>query len=82
MTDADFKTVEQYKNYQAFKAAFTSILGAAAHKLDYFLLFYQLFEVYKAHTDEMKSAAAWAEYEKQKKDIEKDLACVKWKRRK
>lgn len=77
MTDADFKTVEQYKNYQAFKASFASILGAAAHKLDYFLLFYQLFEVYKAHTDEIKSAATWAEYEKQKKDMEKDLACVK-----
>lgn len=77
MTDADFKTMEQYKNYQAFKNAFASILGAGAHKLDYFLLFYQLFEVYKTHTDEMKNAAAWAEYEKQKKDIEKDLACVK-----
>lgn len=81
MTDADFKTVEQYKNYQAFKKAFASILGAGAHKLDYFLLFYQLFEVYKAHTNEMKNAAIWAEYEHQKKDIEKDLSCVKcpWK---
>lgn len=81
MKDADFKTIEQYKNYQTFKAAFVSILGAAAHKLDYFLLFYQLFEVYKVHADEMKNAAAWAEYEKQKKDIEKELACVNcpWK---
>lgn len=81
MTDADFKTIEQYKNYQTFKAAFVSILDANTHKLDYFLLFYQLFEVYKVHADEMKNAAAWAEYEKQKKDIEKELACVKcpWK---
>ncbi len=81
MTDADFKTVEQYKNYQAFKNAFASILGTGAHKLDYFLLFYQLFEVYKTHTIEMKNAATWAEYEHQKKDIEKDLSCVKcpWK---
>ena len=77
MTDADFKTMEQYKNYKVFKDAFVPILGAGAHKLDYFLLFYQLFEVYKEHTDEIKNAVAWAVYETQKMDIEKNLACVK-----
>lgn len=76
MADADFKTIEQYKNYKLFKKAFAPIIGSGAHKLDYFLLFYQLFEVYRAYINEVKDAVIWAEYELQKIKIQKDLACV------
>lgn len=77
MTDADFKTIEQYNNYKIFKKAFRYILGDNAHKLDYFLLFYQLFKVYTTHQQEIKNAITWAEYEFYKKQIAMDLECVK-----
>lgn len=77
MTDANFKTIEQYKQYKVFKDAFRSIIGDDAHKLDYFLLFYQLFKVYTTNSQEIKNAILWADYEFNKKQIEIDLECVK-----
>ena len=81
MSDADFKTIEQYNNYKKFKVAFSPILGTNSHKLDYFLLFYQLFTIYTTHSTEIKNAVAWAEYEFIKQQISMDLECVKcpWK---
>lgn len=81
MTVADFKTIEQYKNYKTYKEAFKSILGENADKLDYFLLFYQLCRVYETHADIIKDAILWADYEFYKHQFEMDLACVKcpWK---
>lgn len=81
MTDADFKTIEQYKNYKIFKQAFSKIIGSGSHKLDFFLLFYQLLQVYSANTVAVKACIAWAEYELLKRQISMDLQCVKcpWK---
>lgn len=81
MTDADFKTIEQYKYYKVFKQAFANIVGVGAHKLDYFLLFYQLLKVYSAHSADVKACVTWADYEFFKNKIAQDLQCVKcpWK---
>lgn len=63
VTDADFKEFRRLAKYNDFKTSVEGLLQPNPDSLDYYLLFYQLYVIYRDHSQTVKDACLREQYD-------------------